>query len=166
MRKFLLSLLLMIPLLSTSQVNEPIITHTETKNYISDEDVIQLINNYGDIYEINVKINNVLDIPFILDTGASESSMPTYVLNTLIRTNTVFKVDRLEDKTYIMADGTTTVNRRILIRKLKIGNNEVENIAFSISDDLNSPLLIGQNVLSLFTEVKINYKDSTITFIK
>lgn len=169
MKKILL-IFLLTPLFVLSQVSEPTVESNTIDSIkvplVLNSNEIKLSGNKGGIYEIDVKVNNVLDIPFILDTGASESSMPLFVLNTLISTNTVFKGDRLEDRTYIMADGSTTKSRRIIIRKLKIGNNEVENIAFSISDEINSPLLLGQNVLSLFKEVRIDYSRSTITLIK
>lgn len=167
MKKIILALILILsmPIFSQSDPTQSLQSTmgSESKDLILNEGEIALITNPGGIYEVMIKLNDVLDIPFVLDTGASESSMPLFVLNTLIKTNTVVKSDRLSDKKYIMADGSTVDARRVLIKRLRIGDYVVENIAFSISDDVNSPLLLGQNVLSEFKEVKIDYKRSTLT---
>lgn len=118
------------------------------------------------IIEVNVIINEVLAIDFILDTGASDSSIPLYVLNTLIATKTVEVGDLLDSKKYRIANGGVVTNKRIMIRKIFIGGRMLENIPFSITEDVNSPLLIGQNILGKFTEVKIDYKNKILTFIE
>jgi len=116
----------------------------------------------GGIYEVPIIINNSLKIPFLLDTGASETSIPVYIFYTLIKNGTITKGDKLSEQTYRLADGSEMTSKRCVIRELKIGEHTLRNVSVSISDNTNSPLLLGQNVLGEFTKVTIDYKSDIL----
>lgn len=127
---------------------------------------IEMRSDVGGTVDIPIKLNNVLNIKFIVDTGASESSIPLYIVNTLIKTETILIEDKLEDKTYLLANGSTSTSRRVRLRKVKIGDFILEDVAFSVSDDVRSPLLIGQNILTQFKSVKFDYVNSRLIITK
>lgn len=152
MRKLLLMLMMFFSLLSYSQkakINKIVMNISE-----------------GGTIDIPVTLNKALLINFVVDTGASESSIPLYIVNTLIKTETILTTDRLEDKTYILANGTTMTNRRVQLRNVRIGDFVLENISFSVSDDVRSPLLIGQNILSQFKSVEFDYANKKVILVK
>lgn len=154
MRKILLTLTLILSFIANAQ----------NVGDIRSEVRMELTN--GGTMEIPSNLNGVLDIKFIIDTGASESSIPLFVVNTLIKTDTVLKSDRLEDGTYIMADGSTSTARRIQLRTIQIGDVTLHNITFSVTDGVTAPLLIGQNILNHFKFVSFDYTNNKLILIK
>ena len=61
----------------------------------------------GGTFAVPVTINNQLTLKFIVDSGASDVSIPADVVMTLLRTDTITKADFLGQQTYQMADGST-----------------------------------------------------------
>ena len=54
-----------------------------------------------------VAINDQLTLKFVVDSGASEVSILTDVVSTLVRTGTITDADFLGSQTYKLADGST-----------------------------------------------------------
>lgn len=113
-------------------------------------------------FEIPVTINGTVTIPFIVDTGASETTIPPYVFLTLIKNGTITVSDSLPSKTFLLANGTKEVNMRVRLKSIKIGNTVIKNVEASVSNSLNAPLLLGQNVLSKLHRIEIDYKNNKI----
>ena len=106
---------------------------------------IQLIKK-GGVYQIPVKINGVITLHFVLDTGAAEVNIPADVALTLLRSGTINASDFLPGRTYSLADGSTVNSSRFLLRHLAIGSHRISNIPASIGE-VASPLLLGQSFL-------------------
>ena len=102
-------------------------------------------------FKIPVLINGVIELHFILDSGASDVVLPADVVMTLVRTGTLNESDFLGSKTYVLADGSTVPSQTFRIRTLKVGNRIIENVVGSIGD-VRGRLLLGQSFLS-----KLNY---------
>src|SRR5215510_12037541 len=100
----------------------------------------------GGVYQIPVKINGVLTLHFVLDTGAAEVNIPADVALTLFRTGTIQASDFLPGRAYSLADGSTVNSSRFLLRHLAIGSQRISNIPASIGE-VASPLLLGQSFL-------------------
>ncbi len=107
------------------------------------------LQRVGGVYELPVKINGVLNLDFILDTGAAEVFIPSEVLRTLLQTKTVKKEEFLPGKIYTLADGSKVKSPRILIRTMQIGNQIIHDVEASVSNP-GSPLLLGQSFLEKF----------------
>jgi clan AA aspartic protease (TIGR02281 family) len=106
------------------------------------------LESTGGVYTLPVLVNGVLTLPFILDTGASEVTIPADVALTLLRTGTIkHPEDFLPGATYTLADGTTVNSKRFTIRSLTIGQRHITNVPASISV-IASPLLLGQSFLT------------------
>jgi clan AA aspartic protease (TIGR02281 family) len=101
----------------------------------------------GGTYSIAVVINDRITLNFVLDSGASDVTIPMDVVSTLMRTGTLTTDDVLDEQTYVLADGTKVPQRRIRIRSLRIGNLELHNIISSVGPSKGS-LLLGQSFLS------------------
>lgn len=100
----------------------------------------------GDLV-VPVLINDKITLDFILDTGASEVSIPVDVYLTLRRTNTITDADLLVPGTFTFADGSQKREIRFRIRTLKVGSLELHNIAASVAP-VRATLLLGQTFLS------------------
>jgi hypothetical protein len=123
------------------------------------------IKKNGNIYEIPISLNDVIMTNFIIDTGASNVSITPDLASLLIKSGTISNEDWLEDKYYKFADGSTARSKTFKIKKLKIGNKYLHNVECSISNNLEAPLLLGQNVLNRFGKVTID-NEKQILFLE
>lgn len=101
----------------------------------------------GGVYRVPVRINDVLTLDFIIDSGAAEVQVPADVALTLLRTGTISQDDFLPGETYLLADGSKTKSSRFNIKELKIGNYVVNQVSAGIGG-IEGPLLLGQSFLS------------------
>jgi predicted aspartyl protease len=115
------------------------------------------------VKEIPVKINGLLAIDFILDTGADETTVTADVVSTMLRQKLITFDDFLEGKEFILADGSVVRSQRFLIKQLEIGNIKFTNVEASISPASASPLL-GQNVLSGFKSIQQDNARGVVIF--
>jgi TPR repeat protein len=106
---------------------------------------VQLEEAHG-VYMVPVRINDAITIPFVLDSGAGDISMPEDVFKTLLRTRTVTESDFLAPGTYVMADGSKHLEQRFVLHELRVGDQVVKDVIASVAPDKADPLL-GQNFL-------------------
>jgi clan AA aspartic protease (TIGR02281 family) len=114
----------------------------------ADHETVQMVGD-GGTFKVPVTINGQLTLKFVVDSGASDVSIPADVVLTLARTGTIAEDDFLGAQTYRMADGSTVPSQRFLIRSLKVGDKVLENVTGSIAPIAGS-LLLGQSFLTRF----------------
>jgi tetratricopeptide (TPR) repeat protein len=117
----------------------------------------------GGIFVVPVLINDAITLEFVVDSGASDVSIPVDVVLTLMRTGTLKEADFLGEKTYVLADGSTVPSKTFRIRSLKIGNRLLENVSASIAPVAGS-LLLGQSFLSRFKSWSIDNVNHALVF--
>jgi clan AA aspartic protease (TIGR02281 family) len=105
------------------------------------------LQNDGGVYAVPVRINGVITLDFIVDSGASDVVIPADVATTLIRTGTISDDDYIGNTEYMLADGSTTKSDRFTLRELKVGELTLSNVTASIGP-VKSTLLLGQSFLS------------------
>jgi clan AA aspartic protease (TIGR02281 family) len=113
------------------------------------------MKNDGGIFVIPVEINGAITLDFIVDSGASDVSIPADVVSTLIRTGTIQDSDFIGTQTYVLADGSTAPSHVFLIRSLKLGDHIVRNVRGSIASP-RAALLLGQSFLQNFKSWSID----------
>jgi clan AA aspartic protease (TIGR02281 family) len=118
-----------------------LLTHTAAA------ETIQLKKHPGGGYLIAGRVNDAVTVTFVLDTGASDVSIPENVARELERAGK--PSESLGTGTYVLADGSKVRKRRVLLRELTVGGQTVSNVAASISAS-GSPPLLGQSFLSKF----------------
>lgn len=101
----------------------------------------------GGVYTVPVRLNDVITLDFIIDSGASEVQIPADVAMTLIRAGTIAEPDFLPGQTYTLADGSSVKSGRFMLKTLKVGSYSVNAVAATISN-IEGPLLLGQSFLS------------------
>jgi clan AA aspartic protease (TIGR02281 family) len=102
-----------------------------------------------------VVINNTLKLNFIVDSGASDVSIPANVFSSLVRANTVTQADITGVRNYKNADGEVFQSKTFVIRSLKIGNIEAPRVQAKVSPS-NAPPLLGQSFLKRFKSWSID----------
>jgi formylglycine-generating enzyme required for sulfatase activity len=104
------------------------------------------LEKQGGVYTLPVRINGVITLNFVLDSGAAEVSVPVDVVSTLLRTGTIKESDFLPGQVYSLADGSTLKSPRFLIRELEFGGIKISNVPASVAP-LAGELLLGQSLL-------------------
>lgn len=111
-------------------------------------------------FQIPVKIGGITE-KFVLDTGASDTTISSTIEAVLIRNGTISKTNYLSNALYRIADGSIISQRRFILPILSVGNFTVKNITISVGDE-NSPLLLGKNFLDKFKNWSIDNSTKTI----
>jgi len=101
------------------------------------------------VFVVPVRFNETITLNAIVDSGASDVSVPADIVLTLIRSNTVTESDFLGEKTYILADGSKVPSRQFRIRSLRVGNKTLQNVIATVAS-INADILLGQSFLSKF----------------
>lgn len=109
---------------------------------------------------INVRFKS-FSIPFVLDSGAAEISISSTLEKRLLQYGIITKNNYLSDGLYRVADGRIVSQRRVLLKKVQVGDFIVKNVAASIGGE-DTPLLLGKNFLDKFSNWSINNSDSTL----
>ena len=117
---------------------------------------IQLEEDQG-VYKLPVRINGVLTLKFILDSGAFEVAIPADVAMTLIRTGTITDSDFLPGRTYRMADGSELKSTRLILREMEFGGIKITNVPCSVTPPAGD-LLLGQSLLKKLNSWMLNNK--------
>ena len=107
------------------------------------------------IYVVPVNINDTLTLDFMVDSGASDVSIPEDVVTTLIRAGTIRDTDFIGERTYVLADGSRVQSKTFRIRSLKVGDRVLENVTGSVATTKGS-LLLGQSFLGRFKSWSID----------
>ena len=107
------------------------------------------------IYVVPVLINNKIELNFIVDSGATDVTIPADVVRTMIRSGTLTEEDFGAKRTYILADGSRVESRTFRIRSLKVGDRVVENVMGSEAH-VAGQLLLGQSFLGKFKSWSID----------
>lgn len=115
------------------------------------------------VYQLPINLNGVMTLNFILDLGASDVSISPDVFLVLYRAGTIDESDFIGTETYKFADGSTAKSSVFNLKTLKIGDIEIKDVRASISNNINSPLLLGQSALKKLPSYKIdNQKNKLI----
>jgi predicted aspartyl protease len=115
----------------------------------------------GGVFVVPVRFNDTITLSAIVDSGASDVSVPADVVSTLIRTKTITDQDFLGQQTYILADGSKVPSQRFRIRSLKFGSITIENVVASIAS-VNGEILLGQSFLNRFKSWSVDNEQHTL----
>ena len=113
------------------------------------------LKNESGIFVVPVEINGAITLDFVVDSGASDVSVPADVVSTLIRTRTIGPSDFVGQQTYVLADGSEAPSDIFIIRSLKVGDHVVQNVRASIASH-KATLLLGQSFLRHFKSWSID----------
>jgi clan AA aspartic protease (TIGR02281 family) len=113
------------------------------------------LHRRGDGFLISALINDALTLDFVIDSGASDVSIPADVVQTLMRKGSLREEDFLGSGIYQLADGSMVPSERFTIRTVKVGEIEIENVTANVVK-ASGPLLLGQSFLTRFKSWSID----------
>jgi clan AA aspartic protease (TIGR02281 family) len=117
----------------------------------------------GGTYAVPATINGVIKIKFLLDSGASDVSIPADTVSTLARSGTLAESDFIGDATYTLADGSTLKSKRFMLHEMQVGDQILRNVAASVAPVASTPL-IGQSFLSRLGSWTIDNQRHVLVF--
>lgn len=115
---------------------------------------VPVTDNLG-TFEVPAAINGVITLQFVIDSGASDITIPGDVLRTLERAGTVTGADFVGSEQYGLADGSIATEQLVKLRSIKVGQTEIDDIVASIAPGDGS-LLLGQGFLKHFASWSID----------
>jgi hypothetical protein len=128
---------------------------------VKDNTEIDLVFENG-VYKLPVNLNGVMSLDFILDLGASDVSLSPDVFLVLYRAGTISESDFIGTSTYRFADGSTAKSDVFNLKSLRIGDFQLKDVRASISNNINSPLLLGQSALKKLPSYRIDNQNNKL----
>ncbi len=110
----------------------------------------------GGTYLVPVRINGAITLDFLIDTGASEVTIPADVFLTLLRTHTVGENDFLGTGRFVLADGSERASKRFRLREVRVGNHTLSNVVANVAPVQSEYPLLGQSFLSKLSSWSID----------
>lgn len=114
----------------------------------------------GNLYYLPLKFGKLVKL-YVIDSGASEMSIDDETYRYFLSENRITIKNKLPDATFIIADGSKIVLKRVIVPSFKIEDYEFENIKSSIVKK-GEPLLLGKAFLNYFKSWKIDNINSEL----
>lgn len=114
---------------------------------------------------VEVKINDVIGVNMIVDTGCSGILISLSEAKYLIDKGTLTKDDIIGTGRSQIADGSIVENDMVLLHKVTIGNKLIaKDVVATVSSNMNVPLLLGNEVFDRVQSVSIDNRNKQILF--
>ena len=98
------------------------------------------------VFTVPVKINGVLELQFIVDSGTAEVQIPADVILTLTRTGTIAPADFVSEPTEQATDQSAMPSKRLIIHRLELADHRIENVPATVGPP-QGRLILGQAAL-------------------
>lgn len=122
--------------------------------------IIEMEKTNG-IYKIDCKVNGI-PMNFIFDTGASNVSISKTEASFLIKQGLITKEDIIGTINYQIANGEIHEGTKINLKTIEIKGLIIENVTATVVHEQNSPLLLGQSLLTRLGRISIDGNILTI----
>lgn len=107
------------------------------------------------VHQLEARVNSAVDVQFLLDSGASDVTLPEEVVKELLSRGALSRSDFLGEGEYTLANGDVMTAARFMLRSISIGDLTVSNVVGSTSPP-GSPALLGQSFLQKFTSWNVD----------
>ena len=115
----------------------------------------------GGVLKVPLTLNDVIQLAFVVDSGAADVVIPDDVIQMMLKTGTLEITDFGKQRYYRLADGSIVQSKTFHIKSIKIGNRIIENVTAS-STGVEGSLLLGQSFLSRLQRWSINNSNRTL----
>ena len=116
------------------------------------------------IMNVSVTINNFTKT-FIFDTGASGLVINVATFNSLKQNGSISSADIIGKAQVVIANGSIADAIIVKLKSVTIGGFMINNVDAFVMPGSNAPLLLGQNVLSKFGKITIDYNKKVIELV-
>ena len=111
---------------------------------------------------VPAQINNVVTIDFVVDSGASDITLPKDVYQTLIRSGTLTKANYLGQTQFGIGDGSQVAGIKFKLSSLQVGNQVLHDVVASVMPSDSATPLLGLSFLSRFQSWTIDNNSGTL----
>ncbi len=111
---------------------------------------------------VPAQINNVVTIDFVIDSGASDITLPRDVYLTLIRSGTLTKANYIGATNFGIADGSEVKGVRFKLASLQVGNQVLKDVVASVMPSDSATPLLGLSFLSRFQSWAVDNNSGTL----
>lgn len=119
----------------------------------------------GGVPKVRCMIND-LPLHFVFDTGASEVTISTIEASFMLKNGYLSEKDIAGKQKYMTADGYISEGTNIILRKIKLGNLELDNVKASVAMTQKAPLLLGQTVLQRLGKIEIDNSSNVLKVVQ
>jgi len=105
---------------------------------------------------VPAQINKVVTIDFVIDSGASDITLPRDVYLTLIRSGTLTKANYIGTAQFGIADGSEVKGIKFKLASLQVGNQTLTDVVASVMPSDTATPLLGLSFLSRFQSWSID----------
>lgn len=112
---------------------------------------------------VPVRLNGIISMDFVIDTGASVVLINDDLFNILRKSGTIRNEDLLPDAIFEMANGTKQKQKRFFLQKVQIGSLTLTNVQASAGGN-SASLLLGQSALKLLPGWQLDLQRDLLTF--
>ncbi|MGB5083525.1 MAG: retropepsin-like aspartic protease [Methylocystis silviterrae] len=138
------------------------VPETPTTQGVGIEDIPMVQS--GGVYVVPAYFNRAITLDAVIDSGASDVTVPADVVLTLVRAKTISEDDFIGSQTYTLADGSKVPSARFMIRSLKVGTRTLENVEAGIAP-VEGLILLGQSFLGRFKSWSIDNQKHTLRLV-
>lgn len=114
---------------------------------------------------VNVKINGSIGVDMIIDSGCSGTLISLAEAQYLAQKGVLTEDDIMGQQQAQIADGSITLNTVVRLRQLVIGDAILcPDVIATVSDNMNAPLLLGNEVLNRIGAYTVDNENSLLIF--
>lgn len=114
---------------------------------------------------VPAKINDVMTIDFVIDSGASDITLPRDVYLTLIRSGTLTKANYIGGANFGIADGSEVKGLKFKLASLQVGNQVLKDVVASVMPSDSATPLLGLSFLSRFQSWSVDNQSGTLKLL-
>lgn len=119
----------------------------------------------GGVLSVRCVVNG-LPLSFIFDSGASDVSISRVEANFMLANGYIKESDFGDRAYYTVADGSLSAGTKVKLSSVTFGGETLHDVWASVVDGQNSPLLLGQTVMSRLGKVEIDYENKVVRFCR
>jgi clan AA aspartic protease (TIGR02281 family) len=135
----------------------PAVATTEANGVLD----VPMTRKNGNLW-VPAQINKVVTIDFVIDSGASDITLPRDVYMTLIRSGTLTKANYIGNVNFGIADGSEVKGVKFKLASLQVGNQTLTNVTASVMPSDSATPLLGLSFLSRFQSWAIDNNSGTL----
>lgn len=140
--------------------------YTMEESVPESEEIISIpFREQAGVKVVDVKINDVIGVEMIIDTGCSGALISLSEARYLAEKGTLTANDIIGSTQSMVADGRIVENMVVRLRKITIGGKlEATDVEATVSSNMSAPLLLGNEVLGRVSSISIDNENKNILF--
>lgn len=139
--------------------------YVDDMGYDDDDYVVVPYTMSAGVMSIPVKVNG-LDLDMIFDTGAAATFITRLEAALMYKQGKLRDEDIIDIQEFVMADGNIAEGMVINLRRIEIGNAELNNVQAVVTENADASLLLGQTAMRRFRGHMIDNENGVVIFVK